>query len=358
MSDQPNRPAPDEGTPPPAQPPGEGDAAQASPPASTPPINRAGAFRPPTPPTGNPPSAAPSDRPAPLPGQRPQGGSFFSSGTGTPTPRPGGLFGRGGGSPTPPSGGASTPPSAGDDRPGTSAPAGGRPSGPLPGRLPGGSPFTRAESSPSTGGAAGSSPSPFGRPAPTSSSSPFGASRPPSPFQPGGGGSTAPQQPPPTNRPFPPPRPPFGINTSSETRENTPPRPFGLNLFGTSPSQGTRVTQKSPPTEDRETAALMRDQLAKTLREGERHSPAVLRQAITGLGRVGEPTHADLIHTYTHTRWEQRLRLAAVHALGGIGGEKATDLLIGLLNDSDLVIQWAAQEMLDKLLAGPAPAEG
>jgi HEAT repeat protein len=118
------------------------------------------------------------------------------------------------------------------------------------------------------------------------------------------------------------------------------------------------MSQKSAPTEDHETAALMRDQLAQTLREGECHSSAILRQAVIGLGRVGTPEYADLIQLYTHARWEQRLRLAAVHALGGIGGEKATDLLIGLLNDSDLVIQWAAQEMLDKLLTGPAPVEG
>lgn len=114
------------------------------------------------------------------------------------------------------------------------------------------------------------------------------------------------------------------------------------------------MSQKSAPTEDHVTAALMRDQLTQTLQEGERHSPAVLRHAVAGLGRVGRPEHATLIGQFTSAMWDQRLRLAAVHALGGIGGDKAIDVLVSLLNDPDLVISWAAQEMLDKLLTGPA----
>lgn len=139
--------------------------------------------------------------------------------------------------------------------------------------------------------------------------------------------------------------------------ENVPPRPAGLfaGLFSerrTAPSSGSAQT-----VQDQEAAAEMVLNLAHTLQTYPRHTPAILQYAINGLGRVGNATeHLPLIVPFLDRNWEQSVRLAAVRAIGALGGEAAIDVLIGLLNDSDIVIRWEVQAALDRLLTASAEA--
>ncbi len=94
--------------------------------------------------------------------------------------------------------------------------------------------------------------------------------------------------------------------------------------------------------------------LTQTLQTHERHSPAIVRHALSGLGKVGSAeAHLGLVAHFLDAAWEQPVRLAAVGAVGSLGGEAAIDTLIGLLNDADIVIRWEAQEALDRLLSAP-----
>lgn len=141
---------------------------------------------------------------------------------------------------------------------------------------------------------------------------------------------------------------------ASETPENTPPRPFGLfgGLFGQRPAP--RPNTDSQNVQDQDAAAEMLAHLTQTLQNYEQHSPAIVRHALSGLGKVGRADeHLGLVAHFLDSAWEQSVRLAAVSALGNLGGETAIDTLIGLLNDADIVIRWEAQEALDKLLTAP-----
>jgi HEAT repeat protein len=118
--------------------------------------------------------------------------------------------------------------------------------------------------------------------------------------------------------------------------------------------------------QDQEAAAEMVLNLAHTLQTYPQHTPAILQHAINGLGRVGNAAeHLPLIVPFLDRNWEQSVRLAAVRAIGALGGEAAIDALIGLLNDSDIVIRWEVQAALDRLLTAgadespvqPVPAE-
>lgn len=77
-------------------------------------------------------------------------------------------------------------------------------------------------------------------------------------------------------------------------------------------------------------------------------NPDILCQSIRGLGAIR--AEIDLVLPFLAFN-DQRVRLNTVKALGGIGGEKAIDSLMGLLTDDDLAIRWLAQESLDKLLS-------
>ncbi len=141
---------------------------------------------------------------------------------------------------------------------------------------------------------------------------------------------------------------------AAETPENTPPRPFGLfgGLFRQRPTP--RPNTDSHSVQDQDAAAEMLAHLTQTLQNYGQHSSAILRHALSGLGKVGSPdAHLGLVAHFLGSSWEQSVRLAAVGALGSLGSETAIDTLIGLLNDPDIVIRWEAQEALDKLLTAP-----
>ncbi|GAB4544959.1 MAG: hypothetical protein OHK0023_02520 [Anaerolineae bacterium] len=93
----------------------------------------------------------------------------------------------------------------------------------------------------------------------------------------------------------------------------------------------------------------MLDHLIETLRGPEHFTPLVLQYALNGLGKVGNHEHIALIAPFTTSQHERKTRLAAVAALGNLGGDQAADALLKLINDSDIVIRWQAQEALDKL---------
>jgi HEAT repeat protein len=106
--------------------------------------------------------------------------------------------------------------------------------------------------------------------------------------------------------------------------------------------------------QDQDATAEMLAHLTQTLQNYGQHSAAILRHALNGLGKVGSSdAHLGLVAHFLGSAWEQSVRLAAVSALGSLGGEAAIDMLIGLLNDADIVIRWEAQEALDKLLTAP-----
>jgi hypothetical protein len=139
----------------------------------------------------------------------------------------------------------------------------------------------------------------------------------------------------------------------SERAENVPPRPFGLfsGLFGT--RSAPRTSGEAQTVQDQDAAAEMLSNLVYTLESYQQHSPAVLRHALIGLGRIGKAAeHMALIAPFLDRRWEQSVRLAAVDAVSNLGGEEAVDKLIALLGDSDIVVRWEAQAELDRLLVG------
>lgn len=93
----------------------------------------------------------------------------------------------------------------------------------------------------------------------------------------------------------------------------------------------------------------MLDHLTETLRGPEHFTPLVLQYALSGLGKVGNREHIVLITPFTASAYERKTRLAAVTALGNLGGDQSADALLKLINDNDIVIRWQAQEALDKL---------
>lgn len=140
---------------------------------------------------------------------------------------------------------------------------------------------------------------------------------------------------------------------SAETPENTPPRLFGL-FGGLIERSKPHSSTNSQSVQDQDAAAEMLAHLTQTLQNYEQHSPAILRHALSGLGKVGRADdHLALVAHFLDAAWEQPVRLAALGAVGSLGGETAIDVLIDLLNDPDIVIRWEAQEVLDKLLSAP-----
>lgn len=147
---------------------------------------------------------------------------------------------------------------------------------------------------------------------------------------------------------------PHAVSLSTAT-ENVPPRPAGL-FTGLFSGRSTSHSSSSAQTvQDQEAAAEMVLNLAHTLQTYPQHTPAILQHAINGLGRVGNAAeHLPLIVPFLDRNWEQSVRLTAVRAIGALGGEAAIDALIGLLNDSDIVIRWEVQAALDRLLTAGA----
>jgi len=139
----------------------------------------------------------------------------------------------------------------------------------------------------------------------------------------------------------------------SERAENVQPRPFGIfsGLFGA--RSAPRTSGDAQGVQDRDVAAEMLSNLVYTLQSYQQRSPAILRHALIGLGKVGKAAeHVPLIAPFLDGRWEQSVRLAAIDAVSNLGGEEAIDKLIALLGDSDIVVRWEVQAALDRLLVG------
>ncbi len=142
-----------------------------------------------------------------------------------------------------------------------------------------------------------------------------------------------------------------------EATENMSPHPLGLfgALFGG--RSAPRPSSEAQSFQDQEAAAEMLTNLVGTLQAHDQHSPAILQHALISLGRVGTAAeHLALATPFLEPRWERAVRLAAVAAIGELGGEAAIDALIGWLNDSDISVRWEVQAVLDRLLSAPAEA--
>jgi hypothetical protein len=143
----------------------------------------------------------------------------------------------------------------------------------------------------------------------------------------------------------------------SERAENVPPRPFGIfsGLFGA--RSAPRTSGDAQTVQDQDVAAEMLSNLVYTLENHQQRSPAILRHALIGLGKIGKAAeHVPLIAPFLDGRWEQSVRLAAIDAVSNLGGEEAIDKLIALLGDSDIVVRWEVQAALDRLLVGTESA--
>ena len=76
-------------------------------------------------------------------------------------------------------------------------------------------------------------------------------------------------------------------------------------------------------------------------------------QAIGVLGQTGLSEYlATLLPFLGPESCAPQERLAAIEALGMIGGDEAVDALLPLSADADLAVRWQAQDVLDTLLAG------
>lgn len=142
-----------------------------------------------------------------------------------------------------------------------------------------------------------------------------------------------------------------------EATENMPLQPFGV--FGAlfSGRSAPRPSGEAHDIQDQEAAAEMLTNLVGTLQAHDQHSPAILQHALISLGKVGTAAeHLALATPFLEPRWERAVRLAAVAAIGDLGGEAAIDALIGWLNDSDISVRWEVQAVLDRLLSAPAEA--
>lgn len=142
-----------------------------------------------------------------------------------------------------------------------------------------------------------------------------------------------------------------------EATENMPPHPLGL--FGAlfSGRSAPRPSSEAQSFQDQEAAAEMLANLVGSLQAHDQHSPAILQHALISLGKVGSAAeHLALVTPFLDARWERAVRLAAVAAIGALGGEAAIDVLLGWLNDSDITVRWEVQAALDRLLSAPAEA--
>jgi hypothetical protein len=84
-------------------------------------------------------------------------------------------------------------------------------------------------------------------------------------------------------------------------------------------------------------------------------NPAIRHKVLGVLSQVGSQKHINLLSEFLRDR-DQGLRLAAIEALGTIGGDEAVDILLSLPPAGDLVVRWRAQAVLDQLLSGRKPS--
>ncbi|MBT7298654.1 MAG: acyl carrier protein, partial [Victivallales bacterium] len=130
------------------------------------------------------------------------------------------------------------------------------------------------------------------------------------------------------------------------------PRPAPLPDMAVAPAQGTR----SPESEGAATPqARLRqqrgrdvaDSLVRALEDGDAN---IRRRSTESLGELGAAEHVPSLAGMTAAMQAGAIRLAAVRALGQIGGQAAIDALTELYHDANLAVRWRSREALTCLL--------
>jgi len=97
----------------------------------------------------------------------------------------------------------------------------------------------------------------------------------------------------------------------------------------------------------RQRARDMADSLVRALEDGDAN---IQRRAIESLGAIGDAEHVPSLAGMTASVQTEAIRLAAIQALGQIGGQAAIDALTELYHDANLAVRWRSREALTCLL--------
>ncbi|MFN6478270.1 HEAT repeat domain-containing protein [Nostoc sp. DedQUE07] len=81
-------------------------------------------------------------------------------------------------------------------------------------------------------------------------------------------------------------------------------------------------------------------------------NPEIKRQAAEALCYMSSKQQIEILTQLLHLNVEESIQVAAIEALGTIGGNEIVEVLISLQSDGKPLVRWKLDEVLDKLLSG------
>jgi|GEM_PF-6435054 len=85
-------------------------------------------------------------------------------------------------------------------------------------------------------------------------------------------------------------------------------------------------------------------------------NPEIQRQAAEVLRYLGNQAQIVPLTQVLNSTLDRSVKLAAIEALGAIGGEDAETALLSVPRDGDPLIRWTVDAVLDQLFSGEQPA--